>query len=90
MFKFKLLVLLPGAYVTPRVPKKINNKTLMHRTINGQAVQVVRRVCRLMTEHNERLGAGLLRAFDDETTSGGSSIGVAVNAGRRPHGHERG
>ena len=48
----------------------------MHRTINGQAVQVVRRVCRLMTEHNERLGAGLLRAFDDETTSGGSSIGV--------------
>jgi len=35
----------------------------MHRTINGQAVQVVGRVCRLMTEHNERLGAGLLRAF---------------------------
>jgi len=76
--------------VTPRVPKKINNKTLMHRTINGQAVQVVRRVCQLMTEHNERLGAGLLRAFDDENTSGGSSIGVAVAAGRRPHGRERG
>ena len=62
----------------------------MHRTINGQAVQVVRRVCQLMTEHNERLGAGLLRAFDDETTSGGSSIGVVVAAGRRPHGRERG
>ena len=43
-----------------------------------------------MTEHNERLGVGLLRAFDDETTSGGSSIGVAVAAGRRPHGRERG
>ena len=82
MFKFKLLVLLPGAYVTPRVPKKINNKTLMHRTINGQAVQVVRRVCQLMTEHNERLGAGLLRAFDDETTSEATR--------RRPHGRERG
>ena len=77
-------------YLANMWPHVCQKKSTTKPSCIGQAVQVVRRVCRLMTEHNERLGAGLLRAFDDETTSGGSSIGVAVAAGRRPHGRERG